>query len=203
MPFYTTQVTIPTVDNDVANFATNRFHFEADDLTALALCHGQLQTFYNSWRPRMSDLARQNTWTIKSYDDTDPEPRAPVLETIFNLTTAPAGAPLPPEVSLCLSFQGSRQSGVPQARRRGRVYLPFITAASNDTTGRPSAAAITVAQGMGQALLTASDAAATWSWLTFSAVAPGYAQVTDGWVDNEWDTQRRRGRRYTSRSLFT
>lgn len=203
MPFFTTQVTCPTADNDVANFATNTYHFEADDLTALGLVHTALQALYNTWRPQMSGLVRQNNWNIKSYDDTDPEPRAPVLETNFNLTVAPAGGGLPPEVALCLSFQGSRVSGVPQARRRGRVYLPFLLGTANGTDGRPVAGCITAATNCGQGLLTASDAAATWSWITFSRVAPGYSIILDGWVDNEWDTQRRRGRRYTTRSLFT
>lgn len=203
MPFYTTQVTIPTADNSVENYASNTFHFEADDLTALGLCHTQLQTFYNSWRGTMSNLARQNGWSIKSYDDTDPIPRAPVLETTFNLTSAPTGSGMPPEVALCLSFQGARQSGVPQARRRGRVYLPFPLASAGGTDGRPAAGTITTAVGLGQALLTASDSAGTWTWMTFSTVAPGYATVTDGWVDNEWDTQRRRGRKATSRTTFT
>lgn len=203
MPFYSTQVTIPTVDNDVANYATNSFHFEADDLTALALCHTALTSFYNTWQPRMSNLVRQNAWTTKSYLDTDPMPRAPVLETTFNLTSAPAGVGLPPEVALCVSFQGSRLSGTPQARRRGRVYLPFLGSSTLGTDGRPAALTVTSAVSCGQGLLTASDAAATWTWVTFSTVAPGYAVVLDGWVDNEFDTQRRRGRRYTSRSLFT
>ena len=203
MPFYDTQVTIPTVDNDVANFATNSFHFECDDTTALALAHTALKAFYNSWRPQMSNLVRQNTWNIKSYLQTDPKPRAPVLDEFFNLTTAPSGNPLPPEVALCVSFQGTRLSGVPQARRRGRVYLPFISTTFLAADGRPSAACVTAAQGCGQALLTASDAAATWAWQTLSNVAPGVSTVVDGWVDNEWDIQRRRGRRYTSRNLFT
>jgi hypothetical protein len=203
MPFYDTQVTIPTVDNDVANYATNTFHFEADDLTALGLVHTQLFTFYNTLQPRLSSLCRQTNWLIKSYLQTDPKPRAPVLETIGSLSSPPSATPLPPEVALCISFQGTRMSGVNQARRRGRVYLPFLRADASGTDGRPTAAMMTTAVSCGQGLLTASDSAATWAWQTLSTVAPGVSTVVDGWVDNEWDVQRRRGRRYLTRTTFT
>lgn len=203
MPLYDTQVTCPTVDNDVANFATNTFHFSADDLTALAVVHSQLQVFYNAWRPAMSDLVRQNGWTIKSYDRSDPKPRAPKLETVFNLTTAPTGAPLPPEISLCVSFQGDRTSGVPQSRKRGRIYLPFPNSSQNSTLGRPSNSCVTTAVGAGQTLIDQSQAATTWDWQWVSSVLPGSGFIANGWVDNEWDIQRRRGRRMTSRTTFT
>jgi len=82
------------------------------------------------------------------------------------------------------------------------VYLPFFGETGNDTDGRPTPAMVTALAAAGGALLTASTAAATWAWLTYSTVAPGYTQVVNGWVDNEWDTQRRRGRAATSRTTF-
>jgi len=203
MPYYTALVTIPTVDNDVANYATNTLHFEADDLIALALAQAQVVAMYNTWRPQMSALVRQSGWSAKYYLDTDPIPRAPVLESNWTLGSAPTGSALPPEVSLCCSFQGAKVSGVPQARKRGRIYLPFMNTSACGADGRPVAGTLTAAVSVGQGLLTASDAAATWAWVTYSRVAPGYSVVTDGWVDNEFDIQRRRGRRYTSRSTYT
>lgn len=203
MPFYTSQTTIPTVDNAVENYASNTMHFVADDLTALGLVHTAIIAMYNTWRPQMNALARQTNWQIKSYLDTDPIPRAPVLTTTFSLGAAPSGAATPPEVSLCLSYQGARVSGVPQARKRGRVYLPFLNSTAVGSDGRPAAGTLTAAVACGQGLLTASDSAGTWSWVIFSAVAPGYSDVVDGWVDNEFDTQRRRGRKSTARTTFT
>lgn len=204
MPYYTSQAIIKTADNVLANFATNTWHFNADDVTALGSAHAALVTYYNAVDSYFSNLtsAAVGGLEIVGYDDEDTPPRAPVLRTPGTLVPA-AGDPLPTEVSLCMSFQGTRLSGTPQARRRGRIYLPFMVEASNDSSGRPGTAFINAVVAAGAALLAASDAAGTWSWVTYSSVAPGYATVVDGWVDNEWDTQRRRGRDATSRTTFT
>lgn len=202
MPFYSTQVIIPTVDNVAANYATNSFTFEADDLTALQLAHTALVGFYFSMTTSMSALVRQTGWMIKSYDRSDPEPRAPALEQTFSLAGTPSGNPAPPELTLCLSFQGERVSGVPQAQKRGRIYFPFVDVSTIGTDGRPTSGLISSLASAGEDLLDDSSAAATWTWLVYSAVAPGYTIITNGWVDNEFDIQRRRGRPYTSRSVF-
>lgn len=203
MPAYRLQQTIATVDNTAANYATNTFHFIADDDTELPAIQTAVQAFYNTWRPEMNNLVRQNTHEYKFYNMSDPEPRAPVLEGSFNLTTAPAGTPLPTEVSLCLSFQGTKVSGEPQARRRGRVYLPFITSASMGSDARPDAGCITAAVNCGTNLLAASVAAAGWDWIVASTFDPISGAIVDnGWVDNEWDTQRRRGRVATARTTY-
>ncbi len=203
MPYYDVQVTIPTADNVAANYASNTWHFNADDLTALQLCFNGLKTFYNALTTSFSDMVRRTNWEIKGYDDSDPMPRYPVLTEIFTLTGTPSGAPSPPEIALCMSFQGSKISGVPQAQRRGRVYLPYFDASTIHTDGRPTAGLTGTVAAAGDTLVTASKAATTWKWVTSSQVAPGYAQVLDGWVDNEWDVQRRRGRIATARDVFS
>jgi len=202
MPYYTVQCITPTVDNVAANYATNTFHMYADDLTALDDAFDALVLFYKDLGGYFSSLVRQNNWEIKAYDDDDPEPRAPVLSRLWNQTSAPAGTPLPPEVALCLSFQGDQVSGVPQARKRGRVYLPYFETVTAGTDGRPASAACTTIASAGEDLMDAGTTSGTWHWVTFSSVAPGYSTVTNGWCDNEWDTQRRRGRPYTTRNVF-
>lgn len=204
MPDYITTAIIKTADNVAANYATNTFHFHADDLTALQLAHNSLVTFYNAIDTNFSDLVNvaANGLEIVSWDFDASPPRAPVLRTFGTLAGVSIG-PLPTEVSLCISFQGTRISGVPQARRRGRIYIPFLQEGANDATARPSSGLVTSLATAAQALLTASDAAATWAWEIWSAAGPGFVTVVDGWVDNEWDTQRRRGRKATSRTTFT
>jgi hypothetical protein len=203
MPFYSTMAIVKTVDNVLANYATNTWWCEADDLTALQDFHDELVTFYQAIDGGMSNLVgTTNALELTSYLRTDPMPRPPVLTTNATLTPG-GGAPLPTEVSLCLSFQGSRMAGVPQSRRRGRVYIPFFGESGNDTDGRPTSGIVGTLAAAGDALLTASGAAATWSWVVYSEVEPGYTVVLNGWVDNEWDTQRRRGRPFTSRTVFS
>jgi hypothetical protein len=203
MPFFTIQQTIQTVDNVAANYATNTLHFEADNVSDLTAVMTAVATMYQSLNTRFGPLVRQTGHTWKAYNQVDPIPRAPVASGTWSFASPPAGVPLPPEVALCISYQGSRISGVPQARRRGRIYIPFLNVAQVGSDGRPLAATVTAFAAAGQGLLTASDAAGTWAWTTLSGVAPGVATVTDGWVDNEFDTQRRRGRPATSRTTFT
>jgi len=105
-----------------------------------------------------------------------------------------------------LSFQGERTSGQSQARRRGRVYLgPFGSSAGDTTSGRPSSGLrggiITAAAAFG----VQSQAAIEWVWGVISTAGPSmsFSEVKDGWVDDAWDTQRRRGEGATLRTTFT
>lgn len=201
MPIYRTQFTVATTDNTAANFATNTFHCNAVDETNLALFNNAVRDFYLTIDAWMGSLVRTTNGLMwKSYDLADPEPRVPVL--VGSATLAPAGtAPLPPEVSLCLSFQAVKASGQPQASRRNRVFLPFLDETQNSTDGRPSPTLVTGVANAADALWDASEAASDWSWIVHSPIG-GDLAIVDGWVDNEWDTQRRRGRPATSRTVF-
>jgi hypothetical protein len=205
MPLYRVQQTIQTVDNVAANYATNTWHFFADNTTALALAVAEMQFVYKNNKSYMSALVRTTGHAFKAYNLSDPEPRAPVLEGSFDFSSSVSGDPLPPEVSLVLSFQAEKVSGVPQARKRNRIYFPFLNESANHTDGRPLGAFVTSLVSAGANLLVASDAASTWAWTIFSTITPVIESppVSNGWVDNEWDTQRRRGREATSRSTFT
>lgn len=72
-----------------------------------------------------------------------------------------------------------------------------------DTNGRPSSGLITNLVANGQELLNESDAAAGWTWMVHSSVTGDNFAVVDGWVDDEFDTQRRRGRLPTLRTTFS
>lgn len=203
MPEYRVQQAIETADNVAANYATNTWHFSANDTAALALAIAEMQFIYINNKSYLSNLIRTAGHRYKAYNLADPEPRAPVLEGSFTFTTGPTGDPLPPETSLCLSFQAVRVSGEPQARKRNRVYIPFLNEAANHTDGRPLAAFVTSLVSAADNLLLASDTSAVWQWNVHSGLIPGIIPVDNGWVDNEWDTQRRRGRVATSRTTFT
>lgn len=203
MPFYITQVRLKTDDGVAANYVTNTYSMFAADLVGLALAHSAIWARYNNIRTYMSAQLAQNNHEITSYLRADPTPRAPVLVTQHNYTSDPAGTPMPPEVSICLSFQSDRESGVSQARRRGRVYLGPFNSTILGTDGRTNGTFRTAVVDFGQALLDASDAATDWAWFIWSTVDQDHSPVTNGWVDNEFDTQRRRGREYTLRTTFS
>lgn len=203
MPNYRAQIVLNTQDNVAANYVTNTWYFNADSDAVLTTIESPLITVYNGFRPDLSNLLRGTNHQIKWYDMLDSEPRAPVRETNWDFSTAPTGAPLPPEVSLTVSFQGERVSGLPQARRRGRIFVGPLSTSILKNDGRVADARLTNFNNVMDTFLTASKAATTWRWQIFSRTSDGFIDVDNGWVDNEFDTQRRRGRPYTSRLVYS
>lgn len=161
-----------------------------------------------AWQQFMRDVhggvppnpVAQTGHTLRIYNIADPEPRAPIWDVGWSFSAAPSGTPLPAETCITISYQGARVSGEDQARRRGRMYIgPLSTGAMTD--GRPGSATIagmvTAFQTFHAALTTAGVTFGVYS-RTNSALVP----VTDGWIDNAFDTQRRRGVSPTSRNPF-
>lgn len=140
---------------------------------------------------------------VRAYDLGDPMPRAPRYESTFNLATRATGDPLPEEVALVLSFERPRVSGVPQSRRRNRVYLGPFAETANGTDARPSLALRTVMARSARDMLDASNASVRWTWEVNSPTYGEHGPVVGGWVDDAWDTQRRRGQSSSSRLLWT
>lgn len=175
-----------------------------------------LQSFF-------STQVAQNGHTVTMYDLGTPKPRVPLRTTTWNLGVSPNGDPLPGEVAVCMSFQGEKVAGQPQSRRRGRIYFGRLDKDSA-SAGRPSATLMTCLAAAGRELVGRSDLAGNWSWIVLSPAFDGmikdvdgnivphptreaypetFAVVHDGWVDNEFDTQRGRGLVSTARTLFT
>jgi hypothetical protein len=203
MVTYRTQVSLVMDDANPENTVTNTWHclgVDVGDATDFAIA---VRAIYNGVLSYLSPLLAQNGHGIKVYDLEDPEPRAPVIEYSWNLTGNPGGTPMPPEVAICLSYQAAKISGVPQARRRGRVFIGPLNTSAMGTDGRPATAFINALVGAADALKDPAGAP-DWDWSTWSSFDPTVSTVIDnGWVDNEFDTQRRRGRKYTTRTTFT
>lgn len=148
-----------------------------------------------------ADLAGTGVHTM--YNLSDPSPRVPVASRAINPFT-PGATELPREVSLCLSYHAAPLSGAPQARRRGRVYLgPFNLDALDETTGRPTTGLILAARSAARDLLLAANASTNWQWVVYSPTADSHADVSAGWVDNEFDTMRKRGVAATVRGTWS
>ena len=177
------------------DYPVNTLHFSLPTVndTILGLVHAAIAGAYDTFDTSYPATVEQNLHRVKMYNMADPTPRAPVWDDTFNLTTNPTGDPLPSEIALCVSFQGDRVSGQSQARRRGRIYLGPLAEQDNDTAGRPAAAVTTDAGAWGAFLLDASLLDAGWTWCVYSATDDELVPVTNVWVDNAWDVQRRRG----------
>lgn len=203
MPFYHVQLQIFPTSNLAEDAVTNTWSCAANSTGDALLFTNAVVGLYDTYRAMFPNIVRQNNHVYKVYNRADPEPRVPVLEGAWSFTAAPTLAPAPPEVAHCMSFQGDQLSGIPQARRRGRVYFGPLRLERIDTDGRPNATQMATLDAFGTALLAASVAGSGWDWTVHSSVpGVGDAIITNGWVDNEFDTQRRRGRVATSRLLF-
>lgn len=203
MPDMRAQVILKTADAVPENYITNSWAFQGTDvLTNTTGITTALKDFYDDFGSYISPSITQNGHMVKYYELPGSVPNYPFEEDSWNLAVAPSGTALPSELAVCLSFQGDRQAGFPQARRRGRVYLgPFDT---GSTTGdRPSSALLT-ALGTAAATFAANIDALTGQnlWAVWSPSDQVTVPITDGWIDNAWDIQRRRGVVYTSRTTF-
>lgn len=203
MPTYMARAIIHTDDNIPANFSQNQFCIdvtgdpEYDDMTAA------IKGFYDdidaiNW----SNLLAQNGHEVKFYALPGLTPNYPTAERTFNFAANPSGNPLPTECAIVASFQGSRTPGFEQARRRGRVYLGPLGSGTNDA-GRPGSGIVAGIVTAMENFRDAVNAISGHSWCVWSTVDQEAVPITSGWVDNAWDTQRRRGLERTSRNTWT
>lgn len=206
MTNFRAQVILRTVDGILSNFVTNSWAFstEPDGPANTTAMTTALKDFYDDVVTYLSPAIAQNGHSIKYTNLPGTPPNYPFDEDTFNLATAPAGSPLPREVSVVMSFQGLRTAGFPQNRRRGRIYLGPLDITAN-VSGRPDPALITMLATAGATFKSNVEAigAGDHSWTVWSSVDGDSVQIDNGWVDNAFDTQRRRGDEATSRTTFT
>ncbi len=104
------------------------------------------------------------------------------------------GGAAPTEIALCLSYSAD-DNAAGTKRRRGRIYLPWGTPG----IARPSTLQMNVlldfGEGLAQVGLANND-----TWKMYSPTNDELLTIESISVDNEWDTQRRRGMRATLRT---
>lgn len=171
---------------------------------------------------RVASAARIDFYSIPS----TPFPAPPVAwgspKQVRNWTlgAAQVGGPLPAEVTVALSYHADL-TDVPEtapnptpppatirpaARLRGRLFigpLQQTTIAEDATTheAHVATAFINALLGAGSALIAANTAGLVWD--QFSSTEVNSDAVVGGFVDNAFDTQRRRGEAATVRSTFS
>lgn len=187
----------------------NTWHFlieaAADRAVEANLIDIALTAFYNAIDANMSSVVHTVSPQTKHYDLSEPEPRTPFRTASLGALTSSTGPTLlPPELSVVLTYQANTVSGQSQRRRRGRIYCgPWSGGANTSGTGRPLAAIVTSVASAADALKDTSLSAPNWKWVVYSRVSGLTSQVTNGWVDDEWDIQRRRGLTAATRTLWS
>lgn len=157
-------------------------HFFGDNAQALA----------NALKTNLIANAQVNIhpFKVKIYDAMQPPPSYPLA------TAEQTGTPLNSggarEICLCLSYFSTYN----RPRYRGRLFLPlFLVGGSIDL--RPTPAQQAAALAFADALT--DNLPATHNWVVFSKTNKQSYGVSDIWCDDEWDVQRSRGLRGTSR----
>lgn len=128
---------------------------------------------------------------VKVYDLGQPPPRFPANRTLTAAATDYGAGALPAEVACCLSYYAGR----PLPRRRGRIYVgPLASGAATVST-----VGLAVNGGLRDTLvqaatgLNSTSGTALVSWHVLSQKDRNAFRITGGWVDDAFDTQRRRG----------
>lgn len=209
---YLAQVELATESNIPADNIINTFAFtfvpagtptnaQFLDLT------GYLSGFYQAWTNyRSRTVPSTGNHQVKYYRLTDPSPRVPVATQTLSIGSGSSSSDRwPVEVACCLSIRANYESGSHPARRRGRVFLgPLVQGAA--TTGidgypRPSQTFRETLADAADGLLTAT-LAGDWSWSVWSRVDDELFSVVGGWIEDEFDTQRRRGPSASTRTIW-
>lgn len=214
MPHIRSMVEFNRVSQLAEDKIVNTFHFRvpvASD-AALDIIETRINNFYELVPPGATVDVRNDMGgallhttghTIKHYNMDLLPPRPPLR--VDPLDYVPnAASSLPAEVALCLSFRAALVAGLNPKRRRGRIYVGPYAIGSAATTGpdsRPASGVTDRLARAGKALMDASSST-TAEWMVYSEVSNSLALVEHVWVDNAWDTQRRRGAAPSARSSF-
>lgn len=204
MPTFRTQTILKSDNGIAADFITNTMAWvTAAPFGVTTDYTAAIKDFYDDITAQLSSDVAQNGHEIKYYDLPGPgAPNYPVAMDTFNLSTNPTGSPLPSEVSVVCSFQAPKTPGLPQSRRRGRIYIGPLNTGIN-SAGRPGGSNLSSIASAMQTLQANMVAAAVPAELAvWSSVDQAAVICTDGWLDNAFDTQRRRGVSASSRTTF-
>jgi hypothetical protein len=225
-----TVVTLMPLSGLVKDEVQNHFNFRtatsgAPTTAELDAIHSALDAFYNTGAgspshaicnligtqmAHSSAVSKMQHYNVTTHLDGSAH-GAPVRTDTWTLGSAiGTGDNLPSEVSVCLTFQtpyltdpefgpsGSR----PRARDRGRIYLgPVRDAIRLDNSNHEPRIDPDWRQAIGAAAARLVADADT-QWVIWSRANTVTNTVSNGWVDEAFDTQRRRGPDSTARSLW-
>lgn len=213
MPNCKAQVILPSVTGLPSDVFINTFHFatSANDAAVGANIVAKLVAFYDIAQSSASvgsylggTVSRDpDAAMIKLYDEAAND-LPPFYEDTFTVDAAGNPGDLPWEVACCLSFKNTSVTSSPERNRRGRVYIGPLTVGARvevDGSVRPHSLFITDLLDAGEQLVADNNAQST--WVVWSPTLGFSFPVEAGWVDNAFDTQRRRGEAATSRTSRT
>jgi hypothetical protein len=157
---------------------------------------GQVEYWLSSMITRTTNGCRVECYGYDEEDTLDSQ--------TFTLAAPDVDGSAPLEVCLCVSLTASGSG--PIERRRGRFYLgPLTYSVTNAISGVapvPNATFLATVVNQTETLHGALVSAGC-PWSVYSRVGNGANPITGGWVDNEFDTQRRRQVAATARTTLS
>ncbi len=131
--------------------------------------------------------------TVKVYDLLGGQP---VYEKKFDTAFSRGTGTAPREVAVCLSYASVDDINASTPRRRGRIYVGPLAGASAETVN--AGLRDTFLQlGIKFAQIGTGNGV---TWHLYSKMDRASFKIESIWVDDAWDTQRRRGRAPTART---
>lgn len=164
--------------------------------------------YANATTNHMAAFCNQTATVVTIYDLDDPVPRVPVYQSTGTLSAVikATSTLIAAETSVCVSYKAAFISGIPKASQRGRIFLGGIADNWVDPgTGalfpKPKPGTLTA---LGNSIndLLATPFADDWEWVVYSRKLMQTFPVVGGWIDNAFDTQRRRGNAASTRTLW-
>lgn len=168
--------------------------------------HGDISDIYGTLVDALSPEIDPTLSRIKWYLMSDPTPRVPrVDEPMDPWTPTTVYSGMPSEVAIVSSFEAAKLQGANQASRRNRVYIGplsnFVLSPSNP--GRLPTAVVDLFAGAFENFAQNSETQDDWEWRVYSDKLGESYPIVSGWVDDAFDSQRRRGVEATMRNTWT
>jgi hypothetical protein len=138
----------------------------------------------------------KTTVTVKLYNAQAPEPNYP-LAVKTNPGAGVLNSTVNRDVAVCLSYYAEFN----RPRHRGRLYVPCGPASISPAAASVNSTQMAKVGDLATVLANAGGVDVDWS--VFSRMDNTSRPVTNWFVDNAWDTQRRRGVKSTARITGT
>lgn len=218
MAFWRSIITLQRDGGAGEDVAVNTLHWDSDrgrdnvDRTLdIASINARVQTLYTALGPLLGEIVGTPT-RHRLYDLEDLEPRTALSDVTFAQATATGS--LPAEMAVCVTLLADTESGVPRARRRGRVYVgPMDDGTSQYISGAAdcivaATARTTIANAFAAACrdTTNDPVLSVFSRATRAGggtMDESFNDVQTIRVDDRFDVQRRRGSRPVSFTTAT
>jgi len=190
MAQYRVQCTAIDTGSPVRDQVVNTFYLDTDvDLPLPGDANALADDAATLWATARDWPAPFDTMRVRIYNMADDEPREPVADRTKPITTF--GNCGPREVAVCLSYYADRNL----PRRRGRLFIgPWTESVMKEQV---PATQRTQLQNLANGI--SGLGGINVQWVQYSPRTGEFHNVTDWWVDDEWDTVRSRGKRATTR----